>query len=147
NAAVRKAGRSHEQYLDGFHFKTLHFLLSEALRLLRDAPTHRCHRVYRGVRNIRFTAQKGQTIRFGQFTSTSLDYDRAWSFGNDTFFSVETCYGVPIQDYSYFPSEEEVLIPPFEVFEVTGVIHNGDRAHIHLHSYNTSSTYNCVLAK
>ncbi|NWR55718.1 NARE ribosyltransferase, partial [Bucorvus abyssinicus] len=147
NVAVREAGRSREQYLDGFHFKTLHFLLSEALRLLRDTQTRRCHHVYRGVRGIRFITQKGQTIRFGQFTSSSLDYNRAQFFGNDTFFSVVSCYGVAIQKYSYFPSEEEVLIPPFEVFEVTAVVHNGDRAHIHLCSYNTSSTYNCVLAK
>ncbi|NXE85469.1 NARE ribosyltransferase, partial [Cochlearius cochlearius] len=147
NAAVREAGRSREEYLDAFHFKVLHFLLSEALRALRDARPPRCHHVYRGVQGIRFTAQRHQSIRFGQFTSTSLRNESIQSFGQDTTFLVETCYGVPIRDFSFFPKEEEVLIPPFEVFKVTDVTRDGDRALIRLRSQNASSTYNCELVK
>ncbi|NXJ03101.1 NRT2 ribosyltransferase, partial [Psophia crepitans] len=79
---------------------------SEALRVLREAQLHQCHHVYRGVGDIRFTARHHQSIRFGQFTSTSLREDTAQNFGQDTFFSVETCYGIPIRDFSFYPEEE-----------------------------------------
>ncbi|NWI71409.1 NRT2 ribosyltransferase, partial [Todus mexicanus] len=79
---------------------------SEALRALREARPRRCYRVYRGVRGIRFTAQQHQSVRFGQFTSTSLQRKSAEAFGQDTFFSVETCYGVPIENFSFYPGEE-----------------------------------------
>ncbi|KAM6099614.1 erythroblast NAD(P)(+)--arginine ADP-ribosyltransferase-like isoform 2-T2 [Theristicus caerulescens] len=147
NAAVREAGRSREEYLGAFDFKVLHFLLSEALRVLRDAQPRRCHHVYRGVRSTRFTAQRNQSMRFGHFASTSLDEDRAWAFGEDTFFSVETCYGVPIKNFSFFPFEEEILIPPFERFQVTNVARDGHRALIQLRSQGTNTTHNCEFVK
>ncbi|NXG70703.1 NARE ribosyltransferase, partial [Baryphthengus martii] len=147
NEAVRMAGSSREYYLDNFHFKVLHFLLTEALRALRDARPRHCYNVYRGVRNIYFTAQQHQSFRFGQFTSSSLKENVAKSFGQDTFFSVETCYGVPMENYSYFPEEEEVLIPPFESFEVTKVTHDGYRSFINLRSKDAKSTYNCEFVK
>ncbi|CAM9600098.1 unnamed protein product [Bubo scandiacus] len=121
NAAVREAGRSREKYLGAFHFKTLHFLLTEALR--------------------------HQSVRFGHFTSTSLQNKTIQVFGQDTIFLVETCYGARISNFSSFPEEEEVLIPPFESFEVTDVAHDGNRARIQLRSQDARSTYNCELVK
>ncbi|XP_009555798.2 GPI-linked NAD(P)(+)--arginine ADP-ribosyltransferase 1, partial [Cuculus canorus] len=147
NAAVREDGRSHRHYLDNFRFKAFHFLLSEALRVLRGTRSSRCHRVYRGVHGIRFTAQRHQRVRFGQFTSASLREESALAFGHDTVFSVETCYGVPIKDFSFYPEEDEVLIPPFEVFEVTDVTSGGGGALIELRSRDADSAYNCEWVK
>ncbi|XP_074775687.1 GPI-linked NAD(P)(+)--arginine ADP-ribosyltransferase 1 isoform X2 [Athene noctua] len=147
NAAVREAGRSREKYLGAFHFKVLHFLLTEALRVLREAQPRRCHHVCRGVPGIRFSAQQHQSVRFGQFTSTSLQYGICQQFGQDTIFWVETCYGAHIRNFSFYPGEEEVLIPPFEIFEVTNVTHHGNGALIQLRSRDTRSTYNCELVK
>ncbi|XP_066846201.1 NAD(P)(+)--arginine ADP-ribosyltransferase 2 [Anser cygnoides] len=147
NAAVRKGGRSCKYYLQSFPFKTLHFLLTQALRTLRDAQGHRCYHVYRGIKGIRFTAHLQQTVRFGQFTSTSLKKKVAQSFGQDTFFFVYTCYGVPIKPFSFYPAENEVLIPPFEVFKVTNVTRYTNGNVIHLRSHAACSTYNCALLK
>ncbi|NXY92307.1 NARE ribosyltransferase, partial [Alcedo cyanopectus] len=147
NEAVREAGRSRGHYLQRFHFKALHFLLSEALRALRDARPRRCYRVYRGVRGVRFTAQQHRPVRFGHFTSASLRKETAESFGQDTFFSVQTCYSVPIENFSFYPVEEEVLIPPFESFQVTNVSLSGNRSFIQLLSQAASSTYNCEFVK
>ncbi|KAF1498890.1 Erythroblast NAD(P)(+)--arginine ADP-ribosyltransferase, partial [Eudyptula minor novaehollandiae] len=147
NAAAREAGRSRREYLGAFHFKALHFLLTRALHALQDTQPRRCHHVYRGIQGIRFTARHGQSVRFGHFTSASLQKEVAQRFGQDTFFLVETCYGVPIWDFSFFPKEEEVLIPPFEIFEVTDVAHDGDRALIQLRSQDALSTYNCEWVK
>ncbi|NXL96022.1 NRT2 ribosyltransferase, partial [Alectura lathami] len=149
NAATREGGRSREHYLRSFHFKTLHFLLSQALQRLRESqpPSPRCHQVYRGVKGVRFTARRHQAVRFGHFASTSLREDVAQQFGQDTFFVVETCYGVPIQNFSYYPGEDEVLIPPFETFNVTSIARNGGGTRIQLRSQGTYSKYNCELVK
>ncbi|NXS33708.1 NAR1 ribosyltransferase, partial [Pomatostomus ruficeps] len=146
NAAVRAAGRSRQEYRDGFPFKALHFLLTDALGTLRDAQGPRCHRVFRGVRGVRFRARRGDTVRFGHFASASLCENVACDFGTDTTFNVTTCQGVAIREFSFFPDEDEVLIPPFETFEVTNVTNvtmAGDKVQIWLHSTGTFSKYNC----
>ncbi|NXH37131.1 NARE ribosyltransferase, partial [Myiagra hebetior] len=143
NEAVRAAGRSHQEYWDNFHFKVLHFLLTDALATLRGAQGPRCHRVFRGVRGVRFEARPGDTVRFGRFTSTSLRKEIAQQFGTDTMFHVQTRHGVDIQEFSSNPSEEEVLIPPFETFRITDVTQERDRALIQLRSTGTFSKYNC----
>ncbi|XP_037982894.1 NAD(P)(+)--arginine ADP-ribosyltransferase 2-like, partial [Motacilla alba alba] len=143
NAAMRMAGRSLQEYRNSFHFKTLHFLLTQAVVTLRHAQKAKCHHVFRGVRDIRFQAQKGRKVRFGQFASASPHKEVALHFGTDTIFEVYTCHGVNIQKFSMYPGEEEVLIPPFETFEVTKVIRNGKRSRIWLRSAGTFSKYNC----
>ncbi|NXR49280.1 NRT2 ribosyltransferase, partial [Hippolais icterina] len=143
NNAVRVAGHSPQRYRDKFHFKALHFLLTQALTTLRAAQGAQCHHVFRGVRGLRFEAQYGNTVRFGQFTSTSLSKETANKFGSDTVFQVHTCHGVQIQEFSFYSKEEEVLIPPFETFKVTKVIREGDKAQIQLNSIGTYSKYNC----
>ncbi|NXF00228.1 NAR1 ribosyltransferase, partial [Menura novaehollandiae] len=146
NAAVRAAGRSRREYRDNFHFKTLHFLLTDALATLRGRRGQRCHRVSRGVRGVRFEARPGRRVRFGHFASASLRGESSRAFGTDTEFQVQTCQGVAIREFSFFPDEDEVLIPPFETFEVTEVTNatkDGDGARIRLRSAGTQSNYNC----
>ncbi|NXK27671.1 NARE ribosyltransferase, partial [Arenaria interpres] len=145
NAAVREAGRSLREYLDSFHFKVLHFLVIQALRILHKPQT--CFNVFRGVRGTRFTARHHDLVRFGQFASTSLNKEEAKEFGQDTFFLVNTCYGVPVEKFSAFPGEEEVLIPPFEKFEVTSITQVGKSTRIQLNSSGTFSNYNCEWVK
>ncbi|NXK43133.1 NARE ribosyltransferase, partial [Piprites chloris] len=146
NKAVRSAGRSRQEYLDEFHFKVMHFLLTEALDDLRDAQTHpRCLHVYRGVRGIRFTAKDGDIVRFGQFTSASLSKKVAKRFGNDTVFELDTCHGAAIRDFSAYSEEHEVLIPPSETFNVTSVTRQGAKTYIQLRPRGMHSNYNCAL--
>uniref|UniRef100_A0A8C3PQR5 NAD(P)(+)--arginine ADP-ribosyltransferase n=1 Tax=Calidris pygmaea TaxID=425635 RepID=A0A8C3PQR5_9CHAR len=147
NKAVREVGRSHREYMEKFQFKTLHFLLTQALKILREAQPQQCYQVYRGIRDIRFTAQSHDSVRFGQFASSSILKDRAERFGTVTFFSVYTCYGVPIKNFSDMPEEEEVLIPPFETFTVTNITYDGKTTHIQLESTGTCSNHNCEWLK
>uniref|UniRef100_A0A493TRX5 NAD(P)(+)--arginine ADP-ribosyltransferase n=1 Tax=Anas platyrhynchos platyrhynchos TaxID=8840 RepID=A0A493TRX5_ANAPP len=146
NKAMLEGGRSHEHYLESFPFKTLHFLLSEALHTLRKTQSPKCNSVYRGINGIRFMAHRHQTVRFGHFASASFNKNiAAQKFGQDTLFFVNTCYGVSISSFSFRPEQEEVLIPPYEVFKVTNVIHHTDGTHIHLDSHSTYSNYKCAL--
>ncbi|NXQ56053.1 NRT2 ribosyltransferase, partial [Anthoscopus minutus] len=139
NKAVGKAGSSSQEYRQHFHYKTLHFLLTDAVRTLR-APQCRC--VHRGT-NKTFEAQLGQRVRFGQFASTSLCRAIALGFSSDTLFQVWTCYGAEIQEFSQYPNKQEVLVPPFETFEVTKIIQQGEKVQIYLNSTGTYSKYNC----
>ncbi|NXU36533.1 NRT2 ribosyltransferase, partial [Drymodes brunneopygia] len=145
NKAVRVAGRSRREYLDSFHFKVIHFLLTEAVSELRGAQAQpRCLHVFRGVDGIRFTCRPGQLVRFGQFASASLLRNVSESYGTSTFFEVDTCHGAAIHRFSYYPQEEEVIIPPFEIFLVTNISRRGDDTYIHLRSQGVHSKYNCA---
>ncbi|XP_077197221.1 erythroblast NAD(P)(+)--arginine ADP-ribosyltransferase-like [Paroedura picta] len=147
NAAVREAGRTRDFYLQHFQFKAFHFLLTRALRALRSTSEPRCQKVYRGVRGVRFASQRQKQVRFGHFTSSSLKNESALQFGKDTFFTIETCHGVNIKDFSFFPGEDEVLIPPFEMFKVVNFTKAPDTTFIHLLSLEDSSVYNCAFVK
>ncbi|XP_012501078.1 PREDICTED: GPI-linked NAD(P)(+)--arginine ADP-ribosyltransferase 1 [Propithecus coquereli] len=150
NAAVREAGRSRTHYLQHFSFKTLHFLLTEALQLLSSSQRlPRCRQVFRGVHGLRFRpAGPGATVRLGSFASASLQNVAAQNFGEDTFFGIWTCLGAPIKAYSFFPGEEEVLIPPFETFQVINASRPAQGpARIYLRALGKRSTYNCEYIK
>ncbi|XP_004768233.1 GPI-linked NAD(P)(+)--arginine ADP-ribosyltransferase 1 [Mustela lutreola] len=149
NAAVREAGRSRAYYLHHFSFKTLHFLLTEALQLLGRGSSPQCHQVFRGVHGLRFRpAGPGATVRLGGFASASLKNVAAQQFGEDTFFGIWTCLGVPIKRYSFFPGEEEVLIPPFETFQVINASRPAQGpVRIYLRALGKHSTYNCEYIK
>ncbi|XP_022377812.1 GPI-linked NAD(P)(+)--arginine ADP-ribosyltransferase 1 [Enhydra lutris kenyoni] len=150
NAAVREAGRSRAYYLHHFSFKTLHFLLTEAVQLLgRGQRSPQCHQVFRGVHGLRFRpAGPGATVRLGGFASASLKNVAAQQFGEDTFFGIWTCLGAPIKGYSFFPGEEEVLIPPFETFQVINASRPAQGpARIYLRALGKHSTYNCEYIK
>uniref|UniRef100_A0A8B9QXJ9 NAD(P)(+)--arginine ADP-ribosyltransferase n=1 Tax=Anas platyrhynchos TaxID=8839 RepID=A0A8B9QXJ9_ANAPL len=147
NDAMLEGGRSRDYYLQSFPFKTLHFLLTEALHTLQKTQSPKCNRVYRGVNGTRFTAQLNHAVRFGHFASASSQENEARKFGNDTFFIVDTCYGVSIKNFSFRPKQEEVLIPPYEVFKVTKVTSNSRTSTIHLKSQGMCSTNNCTLVK
>ncbi|XP_074415196.1 erythroblast NAD(P)(+)--arginine ADP-ribosyltransferase-like isoform X2 [Zonotrichia albicollis] len=147
NAAVRTAGRSRQEYRHNFHFKTLHFLLTQALVTLRQAQNGQCHNVYRGKRTHRFTAKPGDIVRFGQFSSASQSEKAAKDFGSATVFEVYTCHGAAIWNFSKYPNEKEVLIPPYETFEVIKVSQEGEKARIQLRSSGTFSKYNCEWLK
>ncbi|XP_041440707.1 erythroblast NAD(P)(+)--arginine ADP-ribosyltransferase [Xenopus laevis] len=146
NEAVRQAGKSRDFYLNHFHFKALHYHLTRALQLLDAVESPTCHSVFRGVKT-RFTTEQGKQVRFDRFTSSSTDYQKALEFGDDTVFTIITCSGVRIRDLSFFPNEEEVLIPPFEKFKVTDFSTNNNKNKMTLKSMKNHSRYNCALVK
>ncbi|NXC36012.1 NARE ribosyltransferase, partial [Campylorhamphus procurvoides] len=145
NKATRRAGRSRQEYLHNFPFKVVHFLLTKALYDLQGDKTHpRCLSAFRGVEGISFSTEPGRIVRFGQFASCSLLRNVSEHYGNDSFFEVQTCHGAAIRDFSFYPEEEEVLIPPFETFDVTSVTRQSDSTYIQLHSHGVYSKYNCA---
>ncbi|XP_048476794.1 erythroblast NAD(P)(+)--arginine ADP-ribosyltransferase-like [Rhincodon typus] len=118
NAATRQYGVSDDIYEQNFTFKSFHYLLSVALDKLKGKR----FQTYRGSENA-FWARKGKSVRFGQFASSSLDLMVAKRFmknvrGENTLFEIKTKLGVNVSQYSTIKDEDEVIIPPTEVFNV-----------------------------
>uniref|UniRef100_A0A8C3VJ65 NAD(P)(+)--arginine ADP-ribosyltransferase n=1 Tax=Catagonus wagneri TaxID=51154 RepID=A0A8C3VJ65_9CETA len=149
NRAVRTHGASRESYMAHFPFKALHFYLTRALQLLQSSGG--CSRgpgetVFRGVSTLLFEPEKlGDSVRFGQFASSSKDEAVARRFGAATLFSLRTCFGAPIEALSVFPEEREVLILPHEVFLVTSFSQVGAQNLVTLSSSGWMCSYfNCA---
>ncbi|XP_053710880.1 ecto-ADP-ribosyltransferase 5-like [Synchiropus splendidus] len=117
NQAVRTEASS---YRTTFQYHALHFYLTTALRKLKLKQGKRCRIVYRRV-GLSFSRDvMNKPFRFGSFTSSSMDGYASPAFGK-TCFMIETCFGADISQYSEFPNEHELLIPPYEVFTVISV--------------------------
>ncbi|XP_075053972.1 ecto-ADP-ribosyltransferase 5-like [Mixophyes fleayi] len=111
NEAVRNY-RGHSS----FKYHSLHFYLTRGVRLLKSS----CRKVYRGFKAVYFDpSDKGESIRLGQFSSSSTSRKMAENFGKDSFFTLTSCFGVDVKKFSYVPKQEEILIPVDEVFEMT----------------------------
>ncbi|NWW71452.1 NARE ribosyltransferase, partial [Climacteris rufus] len=147
NAAVRTAGRSSREYRDNFHFKTLHFLLTDALGTLRGRQGELCRCVAQQVDRVWFEAQRGQRVRFGHFMSVSLCKGGSVGVETQTVLHMVSCQGVDIKGFSFLPDKDEVLIPPFETFEVTDVTEDGGKISIMLDLTKTHSNYNCEFLR
>lgn len=141
NRAVREYGTNPSS----FAFHALHFYLTRALMLLRSECAEQPWITYRGTSRIVFEPppNPGDPIRLSQFASSSTDFKEAQQFGNASFFNITTCFGADIQNFSYFPSQEEVLIPVDEVFHITSYIERGNKFVLQSSS-RRCSFYNCA---
>ncbi|KAF4795563.1 erythroblast NAD(P)(+)--arginine ADP-ribosyltransferase-like protein [Turdus rufiventris] len=140
NGNVSVVGRSPQEYRDNFHFKTLHFLLTKAMATLRAAQGQKCQGVIYPA-NYTFYANPGDIVRFGQFALSVRYIDVSGS--EPTVFKVRTCHGADTSTVTGLPGNVIVLIPPYEKFNVTKVIKDGEKVEIHLDSIGTYSKYNC----
>ncbi|XP_074726996.1 ecto-ADP-ribosyltransferase 4 isoform X2 [Strix uralensis] len=152
NWATSTAGRSPEHYRHNFSFKYFHFYLTTAIQIMKQRQSgkesvgkRKCYRVHRGVKDTYIEAMVGSRVRFGRFTSTSRLWKEAQKFGNETLFTVTTCLGAAVQGFSYYTSEKEVLIPPYESFLVKSFFRTQQGNRLHLHSVGSYSKYHCEL--
>ncbi|XP_051843394.1 T-cell ecto-ADP-ribosyltransferase 2-like [Antechinus flavipes] len=143
NQAVKGCCESLESYVKNFHFKAFHFYLTRAIQTLERS----CRKVYRGVKVKVYPDRKGK-MRFGQFASASKNVNVAKNFSGNlgTIYYVNTCEGASIEHLSNDPKQEEVLIPPYEEFDVTKFSEDAKGiTMVHLTSKRKSSKYNCAL--
>ncbi|XP_052525453.1 ecto-ADP-ribosyltransferase 4 [Tympanuchus pallidicinctus] len=152
NWATSTAGRSPEHYRHNFSYKYFHFYLTTAIQIMKQWQSSKdgvgkrhCYRVHRGVKDLYIEATVGSMVRFGRFTSTSRLWNEAQKFGNETLFTVTTCLGAAMQGFSYYTSEKEVLIPPYEIFLVKNFFRTQHGNRLHLHSVGNYSKYRCQL--
>ncbi|XP_026219019.1 erythroblast NAD(P)(+)--arginine ADP-ribosyltransferase-like [Anabas testudineus] len=145
NDAVRK---NKKKYDTDFLFHSLHFWLTSAVQILSN--NKKCHTTYRRT-NHTFTGKRNNMMRFGSFASSSHKTTLV-DFGNKTCFKITTCSGADLKRYSEVKGEEEVLIPPYEVFKITEKKKGGEVKELvgckvvyRLESAGVLSNLNCKL--
>ncbi|KYO17502.1 ecto-ADP-ribosyltransferase 4 precursor isoform A [Alligator mississippiensis] len=110
----------------------LHSDLNQAISRAGKSPGHYRH-------NFPF-----KYLHFYLTTAIQLE---AKKFGTETMFIIKTCLGAPVQQFSHYASEREVLIPPYEVFRVRKVNWTQRGNWLRLDSLGNYSKYNCELLK
>ncbi|XP_016322186.1 NAD(P)(+)--arginine ADP-ribosyltransferase 2-like [Sinocyclocheilus anshuiensis] len=103
-----------------FSWYSLHFLLTEAIQILKKTQ-NKCYLTYRGTTANFDKYVLNKEIRFGSFTSSSLNLKVTQGFGTKSCFEIITCESAELTKYSQYPYIKEVLIPPYEKFRVTAV--------------------------
>lgn len=138
----------HCHYKTTFSYHSMTFFLTDALQNLNGKG--RCFLAYHRVDQYFSQSVLGKEIRFGYFTATTLrSYSTTEKRGNKSCFKIETCYGA---DISMFGNVNmEALIPPYEVFNVTGIKRRCQEPSLdcdvlyELKSTRTLSNLNCAL--
>ncbi|XP_048017647.1 NAD(P)(+)--arginine ADP-ribosyltransferase 2-like [Megalobrama amblycephala] len=135
-----------------YEWYSLHFLLTNAIHILKKTQ-NQCYSTYRGTKVEFYKYVLNKEIRFGSFTSSSLDIKVAQRFGKVSCFKIHTCEGADVTKYSKLDREKEVLIPPYETFKVTDVKTKEEQKDLWcdtvftLESTGTRSDLNCALFK
>ncbi|XP_044133940.1 ecto-ADP-ribosyltransferase 5-like isoform X1 [Bufo gargarizans] len=118
--AVKSAGKSYSSYMDDFGYKWLHFYVTTALGLLSRSKMRSNYTVYSRINDhIQVPPNGSIYVKFGHFLYTSLDEDEAALMGNNSLLIIDKYPGVSIEHFSQYPSEREVLVPGYEVFNLS----------------------------
>ncbi|XP_051989031.1 NAD(P)(+)--arginine ADP-ribosyltransferase 2-like [Xyrauchen texanus] len=143
NTATRRDKQKYKKRR--FAWCSLHFLLTEAIQILRETQ-EKCKKTYRRNK-VEFEGVLNKEVRFGSFTSSTLDRKPKAIFGNVSCFEIETCEGAYVAKYSVHPEEKEVLIPPYEKFIITDIKKGSWCKTVYmLKSSGTASNLNCAVA-
>ncbi|XP_060771993.1 ecto-ADP-ribosyltransferase 5-like [Neoarius graeffei] len=123
NNLVYSKGNNTLTYRDEFPFKSLHFLLTDSVRLLK--PTNKCETKYYATRNT-YTADTGTEVRFGKFinaknTLSSTIEELEPKEDGVTMFNITSCSVINVEENTCTSEEIQCLISPAEVFTVEDV--------------------------
>ncbi|XP_051983375.1 uncharacterized protein si:ch211-145b13.6 [Xyrauchen texanus] len=119
NAHFYTKGRNSTSYQD-FPFKSLYFLLTDAMRLLSKDM---CQTVYSGTEE-KYMATVGEMFSFRSFFPAKFKFsDASEDTGNNggTVFSITSCFVVSLDENVCEPGEMDLLIYPTEVFTVKAI--------------------------
>ncbi|XP_036372535.1 erythroblast NAD(P)(+)--arginine ADP-ribosyltransferase-like [Megalops cyprinoides] len=142
NSAVESRGANSSVYRSSFPFKSLHFLLTEALQLLKP---NQSLTTYRGSQH-QYKAEVGTEVRFGRFTSTREERSHAEEDADSgTLFVITSRAAVSVEKPPCATKDIEFLIPPFEVFKVESVEIKEDYTEITLNHTRFHSYHDCYL--
>uniref|UniRef100_A0A8B9RM24 NAD(P)(+)--arginine ADP-ribosyltransferase n=1 Tax=Astyanax mexicanus TaxID=7994 RepID=A0A8B9RM24_ASTMX len=122
NDKVYASGNNATTYKNEFSFKSLHFLLTDAMKHLNGGKTHM--QVFYGTGN-EYKATTGKEVRFGKFilseSKRSAQEEKVSSDGGGTLFIITSGSVVNVENYTCSSEEMELLISPTEVFTVENI--------------------------
>ncbi|XP_014331212.1 ecto-ADP-ribosyltransferase 4-like [Xiphophorus maculatus] len=119
---------------------SLYSSLSEAILILKQNQVMCLSTNYRTETVLELNISTGQ-VRFSTFILGSDE----WDFnGNVSCFEIYSCFGANITKYSVLKGNNQVVIPPYEVFTVTDIQKQTSSCEI---TYKLTSNLNCVYDK
>lgn len=126
-----------KQLRERFDSHSLHFYLSEAIQILRHSQVS-CLSTYYTTETRLNLNNSNRPVRFSTFI---LAPNGRYPTKNATCFEVHTCFGANITHYSALKQNDQVLIPPYELFKVTNIQTDAQRCKV---VYRLESNLNCV---
>lgn len=124
---LRETAESHSFY----------FLLSEAIQVLKHSQVTCISTKYRTETLLNLTISN-KHVRFNTFISGSDE----WNFTRNALcFEVHTCFGADTTRYSALKRNNQVLIPPYEIFRITDIETEAQRCKV---IYRLKSDLHCV---
>lgn len=115
----------------------LYFDLSEAVQILRHSQVT-CFSTNYTTETLLNLNTSSKPVRFSTFI---LAPNGQYTTKNATCFEVHTCFGANITHYSALRQNDQVLIPPYELFKVTNIQTDAQRCNV---VYRLESNLNCV---
>uniref|UniRef100_A0A8C1W7N1 NAD(P)(+)--arginine ADP-ribosyltransferase n=2 Tax=Cyprinus carpio TaxID=7962 RepID=A0A8C1W7N1_CYPCA len=149
---VQNHGRSSSTYRDEFPFKSLFFLLTDAMHLTGQK---KCRTVYSGTGE-EYITTIGQKVRFVSFLPAKLKFTDATedAFADEntgTVFNITSCSVISLDDHGCSSEVIDELISPTEVFtvkDITDVRNSNDEytkiTLVHSEFYSTSDCSSLV---
>ncbi|XP_061839991.1 GPI-linked NAD(P)(+)--arginine ADP-ribosyltransferase 1 [Nerophis lumbriciformis] len=138
NDEVETTGANASTYERDFHFKSLHFLLTDAMRLVKPAA---CRNVYR-VSSGDYAAEMGAGVRFGRFTTAHTDLSVKEDVEGGVYFNITTCFFVSLEGFCGL-QEDVAILSPAEEFTVVDVKQVDDYQEIVLKHSKLEALHNC----
>lgn len=151
NDAVKTLGVNESIYESSFHFKSLHFLLMDAIKLVQNQNTKQCRTLY-FLTEDKYTAQVGSKVRLGGFTIVTESYSELQKFEDfdgHFLFNVTSCFFLNLDGSACIKDSDMVLISPAEEFTVKNVAKVNDQVNeaiytvIILEQPEMKSSHNC----
>lgn len=140
--AVETMGANLSTYKDNFHFKSLHFLLADSMRLLN--PNKTCKTVFTFLEEKEDKPLVGTRVRFSGFTVVHSDFESLGDVEEQTILRIKSCFYVDLDDHICEKNILETLISPAEVFTVDSVNH-GAFTEVNLSHQGLNSTHDCYM--
>lgn len=139
NDAVKTMGVNVSTYQDDFHFKSLHFLLMDSIRLMNPGV---CKDVYH-VSNMPYKAQNGSKVRFGTFMEVQTDLSIMEDVSEGVLFLINTCFFANLEGFCGMT--DKAVLSPTEEFTVEDIKVNEDYTTITLKHSKLEASHNCLL--
>ncbi|XP_030593408.1 ecto-ADP-ribosyltransferase 5-like isoform X3 [Archocentrus centrarchus] len=119
NKAIETMGGNVSIYENHFHFKSLHFLLMDSMKLLKPKECKTFYVFQDGQSQPR--SKKGSTVRFTSFTSAYSNFEeikRSEDLADNIVLNLTSCFFVNLKDYVCDQTQDTILLSPAEVFTV-----------------------------
>ncbi|XP_026026950.1 ecto-ADP-ribosyltransferase 4-like [Astatotilapia calliptera] len=149
NKAIETMGGNVSIYENHFHFKSLHFLLMDSMRLLKPKECKNFYVLLSGQNQ----PQKGSTVRFPSFTLAHSNYEEPnnyYDLFEDIILNIKSCFFVSLEEHTCTKAGDTFLLSPAEVFTVDGVnskaVEDGEEyVEIVLKHSGLKSSHNCFI--